>query len=50
MVGFGPKQAWLAVRDGDAAAAAAAFALRDLGTVSWRSGIDLASLTDDRMV
>ncbi|MGC9669448.1 hypothetical protein ACNTMW_23195 [Planosporangium sp. 12N6] len=50
MVGFGPKQAWLAVRDGDPAAVAAALGLRDLGPASWRNGIDLAYLTDDRLV
>jgi hypothetical protein len=50
MVGFGFKQAWLAVRDGDPAAVAAALGLRDLGTVPWRNGIDLAYLTDDRVV
>jgi hypothetical protein len=49
MVGFGYKQAWLAVRDGDQAAVVAALDLRDLGTVSWRDGIDLAYLTDDRL-
>jgi hypothetical protein len=50
MVGFGAKQAWLAVRDGDADAVIAALGLRDLGTVDWRDGIDLAYLTDDRLV
>jgi hypothetical protein len=50
MVGFGPKQAWLAVRDGKHPAVSAALGLRDLGTVSWRNGIDLAYLTDDRLV
>jgi hypothetical protein len=50
MVGFGPKQAWLAVRHGDAAAVGAALGLRDLGPVSWRAGVDLAYLTDDRLV
>jgi hypothetical protein len=50
MVGFGHKQAWLAVRDGDETAVAAALGLRDLGPVSWRNGIDLAYLTDDRLV
>jgi hypothetical protein len=49
MVGFGNKQAWLAVRDGDAASLTSALALRDLGPVSWRDGIDLAYLTDDRL-
>src|SRR5688500_5430864 len=50
MVGFGFKQAWLAVRDGRAEPVMAALGLRDLGPVSWRSGIDLAYLTDDRVV
>jgi hypothetical protein len=49
MVGFGAKQAWLAVRDGDPAAIMSALALRDLGPVPWREGIDLAYLTDDRL-
>ena len=54
MVGFGGKQAWLAVRaDGpevDAASVMAALGLRDLGPVPWRDGMDLAHLTDDRVV
>jgi hypothetical protein len=50
MVGFGHKQAWLAIRGGDRMAVTAALALRDLGPVSWRNGIDLAYLTDDRVV
>jgi len=50
MVGFGFKQAWLAVRVREPAAVAAALGLRDLGSVSWREGIDLAYLTDDRLV
>ncbi|MFB6395026.1 hypothetical protein [Polymorphospora lycopeni] len=50
MVGFGYKQAWLAVRDGDPAAVVTVLGLRDLGTVPWRDGIDLAYLTDDRLV
>jgi hypothetical protein len=49
MVGFGYKQAWLAVREGDGDRLLAALGLRDLGTVSWRAGIDLAYLTDDRL-
>jgi hypothetical protein len=49
MVGFGGKQAWLAVRDGDPEAILAALGLRNLGTVRWRDGIDLAHLTDDRV-
>jgi hypothetical protein len=55
MVGFGGKQAWLAVRvepdRADAGAGVlAALGLRDLGPVPWRDGIDLAHLTDDRVV
>lgn len=50
MVGFGHKQAWLAVREGSAERIAAELGLRDLGPVSWRDGIDLAYLTDDRLV
>jgi hypothetical protein len=49
MVGFGGKQAWLAVRDGKPAAVLAALGLRDLGEVPWRAGVDLAHLTDDRV-
>jgi hypothetical protein len=49
MVGFGAKQAWLAVRDGDPVTVLAALDLRDLGEVPWRDGIDLAYLTDDRV-
>ena len=49
MTGFGRKQAWLAVRDGDPAVLLGALGLRDLGEVSWREGIDLAYLTDDRV-
>jgi hypothetical protein len=49
MVGFGGKQAWLAVRDGDPAAIIAALGLRDLGEAPWREGVDLAYLTDDRV-
>jgi hypothetical protein len=50
MVGFGYKQAWLAIRDGEADAVTRTLGLRDLGPVSWRDGIDLAYLTDDRVV
>lgn len=49
MVGFGGKQAWLAVAGGDAYAVLKALDLEDLGEVSWRDGIDLAHLTDDRV-
>jgi hypothetical protein len=50
MVGFGYKQAWLAIRDGDPTAVRAALGLNDLGSVPWRSGVDLAYLTDDRLI
>ena len=50
MVGFGSKQAWLAIRDGDPARVMEALELRDLGPVPWREGVDLAYLTDDRLV
>ena len=50
MVGFGGKQAWLAVRDGDPVKVLDALGLRDLGEVPWRDGVDLAHLTDDRVV
>jgi hypothetical protein len=50
MVGFGYKQAWLAVRDGDAMGVLTTLGLRDLGPVAWRTGIDLAYLTDDRLI
>lgn len=50
MVGFGPKQAWLAVRETPPSALVEAMALRDLGPVPWRQGIDLAYFTDDRLV
>jgi hypothetical protein len=49
MVGFGGKQAWLAVAAGEPGAVIAALGLRDLGEVPWRDGIDLAHLTDDRV-
>ncbi|MCM4085034.1 hypothetical protein [Paractinoplanes hotanensis] len=52
MTGFGGKQAWLAVRHRPGAtpeSVIAALGLRDLGTVPWRDGIDLAHLTDDRV-
>jgi len=49
MVGFGGKQAWLAVRSAAPADVISALGLRDLGTVPWRDGIDLAHLTDDRV-
>ncbi len=49
MTGFGPKQAWLAIRDRDADAVISALGFRDLGSVSWHQGIDLAYVTDDRV-
>jgi hypothetical protein len=52
MTGFGGKQAWLAVRHTAGVSpesVIAALGLRDLGTVPWRDGIDLAHLTDDRV-
>ena len=50
MVGFGPKQAWLAVGTTDPLAVVTALDGRDLGPVSWRDGVDLAYLTDDRLI
>ena len=50
MVGFGPKQAWLAIREGDATKVLDALGLRDLGPVSWRDGVDVSYLTDDRLL
>jgi hypothetical protein len=49
MVGFGHKQAWLAVRGRDPGALVDALGLRDLGPAPWREGVDLAHLTDDRL-
>ena len=49
MVGFGGKQAWLAVLGQSSAAVLDALGLRDLGTVGWRDGIEVAHLTDDRV-
>jgi hypothetical protein len=49
MVGFGPKQAWLAIRDVEPEAVIEALELRDLGPVGWRVGLDLAYLADDRL-
>jgi len=50
MAGFGHKQAWLAIRDTAPAPVIAALGLRDLGEVSWRDGVDVAYLTDDRLL
>src|SRR5258705_3350620 len=52
-MGFGPKMAWLAVRQDDLVTvleALEAHGLRDLGTVDARAGLDLAHFTDDRVV
>jgi hypothetical protein len=50
MVGFGYKQAWLAVRDTSPERLTTAMGLRDLGPLAWRAGIDLVYFTDDRLV
>lgn len=50
MVGFGGKQAWLAVRNGEPERVRAGLGLQDLGTVPWRTGIDVAYFTDDRVM
>jgi len=55
MVGWGPKQAWLAIGNDDAESPTVALlceylGLDDLGTVAWRAGIDLVHFTDDRLV
>ena len=50
MMGFGHKQAWLAVRDGDTAAVVAALGLRDLGPAPWRTAVDMAYLIDGRAI
>jgi hypothetical protein len=49
MLAFGYNQGWLAIREGDPDAVLTTLGLRDLGPVSWRDGIDLAYLTDDRL-
>ena len=49
MIGFGGKQAWLAVLGRSTAAVLEALGLRDLGTVGWRDGMDVAHLTDNRV-
>jgi hypothetical protein len=49
MVGFGYKLGWLAVAASDTASILTALGLRDLGPTSWRAGIDLAYLTEDRL-
>jgi hypothetical protein len=50
MTGFGRKQAWLAVRDRDPAAVIEALDATDLGPASWFNAVDLAYLTDDRVL
>ena len=50
MVGFGTKQSWLAIRDPDLELVEALLGLDDLGPVSWRTGIDLAYFSDDRVM
>jgi hypothetical protein len=49
MVGFGAKQAWLAVRGRAPEVVLAGLGLRDLGPVEWRPGIDLTYFSDDRV-
>jgi hypothetical protein len=49
MVGFGYKQGWLAVAATDTSPVLTALGLHDLGPTSWRAGIDLAYLTEDRL-
>ena len=49
MVGFGTKQAWLAVRSSDPAQVRDALGLSNLGPLSWRAGIDQVYVTDDRI-
>lgn len=49
MAGFGGKQAWLAVAEAQPEAVRTALGLRDLGTVRWRDGLDLAHLNGDRV-
>jgi hypothetical protein len=50
MVGFGGKQAWLAIAPADPTLTTALLGLRDLGPVPWRAGMDLAYFTDDRVM
>jgi hypothetical protein len=49
MTGFGHKMAWLAVRADDPEAVISGLGLLDLGEVDWRTGLDAAYLTDDRV-
>jgi hypothetical protein len=48
MVGFGYKMGWFAVAASDPAPVMAALGLHDLGSTPWRTGIDLAYLTEGR--
>jgi hypothetical protein len=50
MVGFGYKQAWLAVRDGDPDKVLGALGGHGLGPLSWRVGVDRAYTNDDLVV
>jgi hypothetical protein len=50
MVGFGYKNAWWAVRDIEPQKVIAALGLRDLGPVPWRTAVDLAYLSDERLL
>ncbi len=50
MVGFGYKNAWLAVRDTEPRKVIAALGLRDLGPVPWRAAVDLAYVGDQRLL
>jgi hypothetical protein len=50
MVGFGYKNAWWAVRDTEPQQVIAALGLRDLGPVPWRTAVDLAYLSDERLL
>lgn len=50
MVGFGYKQGWLAIRDGEIGPAFEALAAREIGPVSWRVGVDRAYTHDHLLV
>lgn len=50
MVGFGRKQAWLAVRDGSRDDVLAALGAQSVGTMPWRAGLDRAYTNDDLIV
>jgi len=47
MVGFGFKQAWLAVRDAAPEAVVGALGAQPVGTMSWRLGLDSAYTYED---